>query len=158
MASIIRDNLPYRAGVGMMMVNSENMVFVGRRIDTTSDAWQMPQGGIDEGEDAATAAIRELEEEVGTRKTEIIAESAEWFSYELPDRLIPKIWNGKYRGQRQKWFVIRFLGEDSDININTAHPEFCEWRWVSIQELPDLIVPFKREIYTKVVAEFLGKL
>ncbi len=152
----IRENLPYRAGVGIMLLNADRMVFVGRRIDSTSDAWQMPQGGIDEGEEAAAAALRELEEEAGTNKAEIIAESKEWLAYDLPDRLIPRIWNGKYRGQNQKWFAMRFLGNDNDININTAHPEFCEWRWVSLQDLPNIIVSFKRDIYVKVVEEFKG--
>jgi len=154
MHHIIRENLPYRAGVGIMLLNSENMVFVGKRVDTTSDAWQMPQGGIDEGEEAPEAVLRELEEEVGTNKAKIIAQSNEWLSYDLPDRLIPRIWNGRYRGQSQKWFALRFLGNDSDININTAQPEFCEWRWASIQDLPSLIVPFKRDIYSKVIEEF----
>lgn len=158
MKNIVRENLPYRAGVGIMLVNADNMVFVGKRIDTTLDAWQMPQGGIDDGEEASEAALRELEEEIGTNNAEIIVESTEWFSYELPDKLIPKIWNGKYRGQRQRWFAMRFLGADSDVNINTKHPEFCEWRWASIPDLPGLIVPFKREIYTKVIAEFFDKI
>jgi putative (di)nucleoside polyphosphate hydrolase len=138
-----------------MLLNAKNMVFIGKRIDTTSDAWQMPQGGIDEGEEASAAALRELEEEAGTRNATILAQSREWLSYDLPDRLIPRIWNGKYRGQRQKWFALRFLGEDSQININTAHPEFCEWRWATITDLPDLAVPFKRLIYNKVIEEFL---
>jgi putative (di)nucleoside polyphosphate hydrolase len=158
MTNIKAEHLQYRPGVGMMIVNEDNMVFVGKRIDSSIDAWQMPQGGIDEGEEAVVAVIREMEEEIGTNKAEIIAESVEWFSYDLPTRLIPKVWNGKYRGQRQKWFAVRFLGLDSDININTAHPEFCEWRWVSIPELPSLIVPFKQDIYTKVVAEFSSKI
>jgi putative (di)nucleoside polyphosphate hydrolase len=138
-----------------MLLNAKNMVFIGKRIDTTSDAWQMPQGGIDEGEEASAAALRELEEEAGTRNATILAQSREWLSYDLPDRLIPRIWNGKYRGQRQKWFALRFLGEDSQININTAHPEFCEWRWATITDLPDLAAPFKRLIYNKVIEEFL---
>ncbi len=155
MSNIVRENLPYRPGVGIMLLNAKNMVFIGKRIDTTSDAWQMPQGGIDEGEEASAAALRELEEEAGTRNATILAQSREWLSYDLPDRLIPRIWNGKYRGQRQKWFALRFLGEDSQININTAHPEFCEWRWATITDLPDLAVPFKRLIYNKVIEEFL---
>lgn len=154
MKKIDRDNMPYRNGVGMMLLNKENLVFVGRRIDTTSDAWQMPQGGIDSGEAPEDAALRELEEEIGTRDAAIVAESKEWLHYDLPDRLIPRIWNGKYRGQKQKWFALNFLGTDADININTAHPEFCEWRWISIDALPEMIVPFKRDIYTKVVDEF----
>lgn len=155
---IVREHLPYRLGVGIMLVNADNMVLVGKRVDTIMDAWQMPQGGINEGENPTDAVLREMEEEIGTNKAEIIAESTEWFSYELPDRLIPKIWNGKYRGQRQRWFALRFLGSDSDININTEYPEFCEWRWASIQDLPSLIVPFKRDIYRKVVEEFFDKI
>lgn len=151
---IIRENLPYRAGVGIMLLDKNNMVFVGRRIDSTIDAWQMPQGGIDEGEEPAQAALRELEEEVGTDKATIIAQSNEWLSYDIPDRLIPRIWDGKYRGQRQMWFAMRFHGNDNDININTPHPEFCEWRWASLEDLPAIIVPFKRDIYSKVVMEF----
>lgn len=158
MKKMQREKLPYRESVGMMLLNEDNLVFVGRRIDTTSDAWQMPQGGIDAGEKPQNAAIRELEEETGTNKAKIIVESSEWLCYDLPDKLIPRIWNGKYRGQKQRWFALRFLGTDSDININTKHPEFCEWQWVSMQDLPSLIVPFKRDIYAKVVAEFSSKL
>lgn len=156
--NVNRKDLPYRPGIGIMLLNSQNMVLVGRRIDTTSDAWQMPQGGIDEGEEPREAVMRELEEEVGTNKAEIILESTEWLSYDLPDRLINRIWNGKYRGQTQKWFALRFLGEDTDININTKHPEFCEWKWATMVDLPELIVPFKRDIYNKVVEEFSGRI
>lgn len=156
--NVNRKDLPYRPGIGIMLLNSQNMVLVGRRIDTTSDAWQMPQGGIDDGEEPREAVMRELEEEVGTNKAEIILESTEWLSYDLPDRLISRIWNGKYRGQKQKWFALRFLGEDSDININTKHPEFCEWKWATMVDLPDLIVPFKKDIYSKVVEEFSGRI
>lgn len=147
-------SLPYRLGVGMMLVNKDNKVFVGRRIDSSAEAWQMPQGGVDEGEGLAAAALRELEEEVGTTKAEILAESEEWHLYDLPVDLVPRLWKGKYRGQKQKWFVLRFLGEDSDINIQTQHPEFCEWKWVDIDVLPDVIVPFKRAVYMAVVDEF----
>lgn len=158
MNNINREVLPYRPGIGIMLLNAENMVFVGRRIDTTSDAWQMPQGGIDEGEEPHEAVLRELEEEVGTSNAEIIAESGEWLAYDLPDRLIPRIWNGRYRGQKQKWFALRFTGVDDDINIATENPEFCEWKWASMEDLPSLIVPFKRDIYTKVVSEFSAKI
>jgi putative (di)nucleoside polyphosphate hydrolase len=147
-------SLPYRLGVGMMLVNNDNKVFVGRRIDSTAEAWQMPQGGVDEGEELAAAALRELEEEVGTTKAEILAESASWHLYDLPVDLVPKLWKGKYRGQKQKWFVLRFFGDDSDINIHTKHAEFCEWKWVDIDLLPDVIVPFKRGVYKAVVDEF----
>ena len=147
-------NLPYRAGVGIMLINNESQVFVGKRIDTKSEAWQMPQGGIDEGEEPLAAALREMGEETGTNKAELIGESADWYAYDLPDKLIPTIWGGKFRGQRQKWFALRFTGVNSDINIKTPHPEFCEWQWVKPAELPNLIVPFKRELYQAVVNEF----
>lgn len=147
-------DLPYRLGVGMMLLNKDNMVFVGKRIDTRSEAWQMPQGGVDHGETPASAALRELEEEAGTSKAEIIAESRDYYYYDLPEELIHDIWGGKYRGQKQKWFALRFTGDDSEININTEHPEFCEWKWADINTLPDLIVPFKRDIYSAIVKEF----
>lgn len=147
-------HLPYRPGVGVMLVNKHNQVFVGRRIDTRSEAWQMPQGGIDEGETASEAVMREMLEEIGTDKAEIIAESKNWFYYDLPEHLVPKLWDGKYRGQKQKWFFMRFLGEDSDINIETDHPEFMSWRWVEVKELPQIIVPFKRKLYGGIVEEF----
>ena len=146
--------LPYRPCVGIMLLNHEGLVFAAKRIDTIAEAWQMPQGGIDAGEDARAAALRELEEEIGTSKAEIIAESREWLSYDLPDHLVPKLWGGKYRGQSQKWFAMRFTGSDSDINIATKQPEFSEWKWVPRNTLPDLIVPFKRELYNRVVEEF----
>ncbi len=146
--------LPYRPCVGIMLINPAGLVFVGQRIDNLVEAWQMPQGGIDEGEDPQTAAMRELGEEIGTEKAEIIAESAGWLNYDLPVELIPKVWKGRYRGQRQKWFAMRFLGTDADINIETSHPEFAAWRWVEHHQLPDLIVPFKRDLYQEIVAEF----
>ncbi|MDD3444326.1 MAG: RNA pyrophosphohydrolase, partial [Zavarzinia sp.] len=114
----------------------------------------MPQGGIDEGEEPQTAALRELGEEIGTEKAEIIAESTDWLTYDLPAELVPQVWKGRYRGQRQKWYAMRFLGTDADIDIATKHPEFAAWRWVEHQTLPDLIVPFKRSLYEAVVAEF----
>lgn len=114
----------------------------------------MPQGGIDDGEDASTAALRELEEEVGTCNVEIIAESKDWLNYDLPEHLIGKLWGGKYRGQTQRWFLMRFLGSDDEINIQTKHQEFSEWKWVSPSELPEVIVPFKRDLYQKILTEF----
>ncbi|MCF4166974.1 RNA pyrophosphohydrolase [Zavarzinia compransoris] len=146
--------LPYRPCVGIMLINPDGLVFVGQRIDNLVEAWQMPQGGIDEGEAPETAAIRELGEEIGTEKAEIVAESRDWLTYDLPAELVPKVWKGRYRGQRQKWYAMRFLGTDADIDIGTRHPEFAAWRWVPHGDLPGLIVPFKRALYEAVVAEF----
>lgn len=147
-------SLPYRLGVGIMLLNAQKQVFVGRRIDMRSEAWQMPQGGVDEGEEPQQAALRELEEEIGTAKAEILGESAQWIDYDLPQHLVPELWGGKFRGQRQKWYIMRFTGEDADINLETAHPEFFEWKWAEPAALPDLIVPFKRELYQRIVEEF----
>lgn len=151
-------SLPYRLGVGIMLRNTDGKIFVAKRIDTQAEAWQMPQGGIDKGEEPQQAALRELLEETGTDKAKIIAESADWYGYDLPDALIPTVWGGKYRGQKQKWFVMQFLGADVDINIETEHPEFCEWKWAVPATLPDLIVPFKRQLYADLLAEFKGYL
>lgn len=150
-----KEQLPYRDGVGVMLFNKQSEVFVARRIDTRSEAWQMPQGGMDTGEAPLESALRELEEEIGTRNAQLVRESAQWHLYDLPDELIGVIWNGQYRGQRQKWFLMRFMGSDAEINLETAHPEFCEWKWARPQELPSLIVPFKRELYARLVEEFL---
>jgi putative (di)nucleoside polyphosphate hydrolase len=146
--------LPYRPCVGGMLINRQGLVFVAKRIDTLAEAWQMPQGGIDAGEEPRVAVLRELEEEIGTNNAEIIAESREWLSYDLPEHLMGKLWGGKYRGQTQKWFALRFLGQDEEINIATAHPEFSEWKWAPRESLPELIVPFKRALYQRVVNEF----
>jgi putative (di)nucleoside polyphosphate hydrolase len=148
--------LPYRPCVGIMLLNPAGHVFVAKRIDMVTEAWQMPQGGIDEGEDPAETALRELKEEIGTDKAEILAESAGWLSYDLPDELIGKIWKGRYAGQRQKWFAMRFTGNDADIDIETEEPEFSEWKWTPRATLPDLIVPFKRQLYVDVLREFEG--
>ena len=145
---------PYRPCVGLMLLNGANQVFVGQRIDQTAEAWQMPQGGIDPGEDPKTAALRELQEEIGTGKVEIIAESAGWIAYDLPEDLADKVWKGRFRGQSQKWFLLRFLGRDGDINIATADPEFDQWKWCDFDDLERYIVPFKRETYRLVMAEF----
>ncbi len=146
--------LPYRPGVGIFLLNAAGEVFVAQRIDTRQEAWQMPQGGIDDGETPRQAALREMAEEIGTCKAEILAESRGWLSYDLPPELVSKVWKGRYRGQKQKWFALRFLGEDSDIDLATPDPEFLSWRWLPADRLPDLIVPFKRALYRDVLAEF----
>jgi len=150
------ENLPYRANVGLMVLNKSGDVFVAQRLEHYANAWQMPQGGIDPGEDARAATLRELKEETGiTRdKVTIVAETDGWITYELPADLIPKLWNGKYRGQKQKWFLLRFLGEDIDINIETEEPEFSAWKWITPSALPDVIVPFKRDVYIAVLEAF----
>lgn len=139
-----------------MLLNREGRVFVGARIDNTDEAWQMPQGGIDEGEQPWSTALRELEEETGIapRLVERIAECPERMKYDLPPELQGKLWRGKWRGQDQDWFLVRFLGTDTDVNIATAHPEFREWKWVDPQQLPDLIVPFKRDLYQRLLKDF----
>lgn len=152
--SVDPTTLPYRPCVGVTLFNRQGLVFVARRIDTEMEAWQMPQGGIDEGEEPRVTALRELEEEIGTSKAEIIGESRTWLTYDLPPELVGKVWKGRYRGQTQKWFAMRFLGDDSDINLETAHPEFCAWKWERLERLPNLIVPFKRKIYQDIVSEF----
>lgn len=147
-------SLPYRLGVGVMLLNAENRVFVAKRLDSTAEAWQMPQGGMDEGESPDQTALRELEEETGVRSAVILAESRDWLTYDLPQELVPKIWGGQYRGQKQKWFVMRLEGGDEQINIHTEHPEFSEWKWIDAPSLPDMIVPFKRKLYEQLVEEF----
>ena len=147
-------NLPYRPCVGIMLFNRQGQVFVARRIDMPSEAWQMPQGGIEEGENPPEAAFRELEEEIGTAKAEIMDETTDWLNYDLPAELVGLLWDGRYRGQTQKWFVMRFTGDDSDINIETENPEFLDWKWAEPAMLPDLIVPFKREMYGELVRRF----
>lgn len=153
-------DLPYRPCAGVMLMNAAGQVFVGQRIDSAVEAWQMPQGGIDPGEDPLDAAVRELGEEAGVRPelVELVAEAPEELWYDLPDELIGRVWKGKWRGQRQRWFLFRFLGEDRDINIVTADPEFRAWRWIDAQELPAVIVPFKRQLYERVLAAFAGHL
>jgi len=147
----------YRRGVGVMLLNSDGKVFVGARIDNTDEAWQMPQGGIDRSDvDEWATALRELEEETGIRPrlVERVSATPERLKYDLPDELRSKLWGGKFKGQDQDWFLARFLGSDSDININTRHPEFREWKWVEPARLPDLIVPFKRDLYRRLISEF----
>lgn len=148
--------LPYRPCVGLMLLNPRREVFVAQRIDFKGDAWQMPQGGIDLGETPQEAALRELQEEVGlTRdRVRVLAESRRWLSYDLPAELVPKVWGGRYRGQRQKWFALEFLGRDEEIDIATPSPEFSAWQWAPAERIVELIVPFKRDIYRQVLEEF----
>ena len=146
-------NLPLRSGVGIVLLNEYNKVFVAKRIDNPKNFWQMPQGGVDHGEDFLTAAYRELEEETSIKNVELISELDGYITYNLPDHLLGVIWKGKFRGQKQKWFIVRFIGKDNEINLNTANPEFKEWKWTEIDNLTNIIVEFKREVYKKVVRE-----
>ncbi len=149
------DRRPYRNGVGIMLINDRREVWVGRRAGMADGAWQMPQGGIDAGETPRAAALRELAEETGTDKAEIIAESGDWLSYELPPEVAARVWQGRYRGQRQKWFALRFTGTDADFDLETHHQrEFAAWRRIESERLTRLIVPFKRPVYEAVIAEF----
>ena len=143
-------NLPLRSGVGIVVLNKENKVFVAKRIDNPKNFWQMPQGGVDEGEDFLKAAYRELEEETSIKNVKLIKELDGTITYELPDRLLGLIWKGKYRGQEQKWFLMRFVGMDNEINIKTKHPEFLEWKWVDLDKITDLVVDFKLHVYKEV--------
>ena len=150
------EQLPYRPCVGVMLMNVAGDVFVGQRKDRYTEAWQMPQCGVDKGEEPREAALRELWEETGVTAdlVEIVAETADWLPYELPHDLVPQIWKGRYRGQEQKWFLMRFHGQDDQINIQTEHPEFSAWRWQPTDQLVDKIVPFKREVYIRVLEVF----
>jgi putative (di)nucleoside polyphosphate hydrolase len=148
------NDLPYRPCVGIMLFNPDGKVFVGKRIDQTVEGWQMPQGGIDKGESPKEAVLRELQEEVGTGKAQIIGEMQDWITYDLPVHLVGVAFHGKYKGQRQKWFALRFTGRDEDINLTTHEPEFSAFQWVDLQDLPGLTVPFKREAYKRVIAAF----
>ena len=149
-------NLPYRSNVGIMLINDDGHVFVGQRLDNNQNAWQMPQGGIDCDEDPQSAAYRELLEETGIEQENIkfLAKSSKWLLYDLPEDLIPKLWDGKYRGQKQKWFLFKFLGTNRDINISTEHPEFSNWKWMPKENLLEKIVPFKKSVYESVLREF----
>ena len=154
--SVDKEKLPYRPAAGVMLLNREGKAWVGQRLDSTLEAWQMPQGGLDPGEDAQEGALRELEEETGIPrdKVEILARCPVELLYDLPDDLIGKMWHGKWRGQRQTWFLMRFLGEDGDVNLATPEPEFRAWKWAEPAELPALIVPFKQRLYEDVLKAF----
>ena len=145
--------LPLRTGVGIIVLNKENKVFVGKRKDNPFDKWQMPQGGVDPNENLLSAMKRELLEETSIKSIRMIKEFDFWLQYELPKNLIGKIWKGKYRGQKQKWFIVRFLGKDEEINLDTNSPEFIEWKWIAIENLPDVIVHFKKKLYTNLLPE-----
>ena len=145
---------PYRPCVGIILINQSGDIFGGRRLDGRAEAWQMPQGGIDEGEDVETACFREMLEEIGTNKAEILRLHQDWLNYDIPEGLANSLWSGAYRGQTQKWVALRFTGADSDINIQTEHPEFINWQWLSPDELIQRAVPFKRDVYTNIMAEF----
>ncbi|MEM1129044.1 MAG: RNA pyrophosphohydrolase [Pseudomonadota bacterium] len=152
--------LPYRKNVGVMLANRDGLIFVGQRIDNSEAAWQMPQGGIDKGEAAKTAALRELGEETGVSPelVEFLAETPDWLSYDLPHEVVPRIWKGRYRGQKQRWFLLRFIGRDDQIDIATKHPEFSAWKWIEPDQLSASIVPFKRAVYEEVLAAFRSHL
>jgi len=154
MSRLRHEDLPYRPCVGIMLFNRDGLVFVGRRIDQTVEGWQMPQGGIDEGETPDQAGLRELKEEVGTDKADILREYPDWLCYDLPPHLLGVALHGRYRGQKQKWLAMRFTGDDKDIDVATPEPEFAQWKWLAVEALPRLIVPFKRDTYAKVIAEF----
>jgi putative (di)nucleoside polyphosphate hydrolase len=150
------NDLPYRPAVGVMLINGQGQVWVGQRLDSTLEAWQMPQGGLDEGEEPIEGALRELEEEtgIGRDRVEIVARHGEELYYDLPEALVGKLWKGRWRGQRQTWFLARFLGSDADVNIDTPQPEFRAWKWSDPADLPAMIVPFKKKLYEDVVAAF----
>ena len=149
-------DLPYRPCVGVCLINAQGLIFAGLRRDSTAQAWQMPQGGIDDGEKPRAAALRELWEETGVTAdlVEFLTKTEDWVTYDLPPELLGRVWGGKYRGQRQKWFLYRFLGQDSQINITTEHPEFSQWKWIGADEMLGSIVPFKRAVYDSVVTAF----
>ena len=146
-------NLPLRNGVGVAVLNKENKIFVAKRIDNPADFWQMPQGGIDDGEDYFDAALRELKEETSIKTVELIKEVSNLTTYDLPDRLLGIIWKGKYKGQKQKWFIVKFKGEENEINIKTKHPEFLDWKWIDVKDLTTKVVDFKLHVYKEIQKE-----
>ena len=148
-----KEEIPLRLGVGIILLNNNNEVLVGKRIDNPKDFWQMPQGGVNDNEDFFKAAKRELEEETGVKSIKLIKELKGWFSYDLPENLMGKVWDGKYRGQKQKWFVMKFLGDNKEINIKTEKPELLDWKWIPFSEQPDVAVDFKLNIYKKIAKE-----
>jgi len=158
--------LPYRPNVGIMLINDAGLIFAAQRLDAPKllgepvAAWQMPQGGIDDGEDPRTAALRELEEEIGVPPAlvQVVAETPDWLTYDLPHDVVPRIWKGRFRGQKQKWYLLRFLGRDEQIDLEQEHPEFSDWRWIGADDMIAAIVPFKRDIYRQVVAAFRSHL
>ena len=150
------NKLPLRIGVGIILLNHENNVFVGRRIDNPKNSWQMPQGGVDQNENFLQAAKRELEEETSIKSVKLIKELDGWFKYDLPNYLLGKIWGGKYRGQKQKWFVMKFLGKNDEINVKTQNPEFFDWKWIKLSKLPEIAVHFKSDIYKKIKDELIS--
>ena len=156
MRDVPYDERPYRPCVGIFLISYSKQVFGGRRIDSRAEAWQMPQGGIDPGETAIEACMREMAEEIGTSSAELLCEHSKWLYYDIPRPLADRLWNGQYKGQKQKWMALRFTGNDADININTENPEFCEWRWLAPGDLVKLAVPFKREVYDDVLNAFKG--
>ena len=147
------NNLPLRLGVGIVLLNSENKIFVGKRIDNPVNSWQMPQGGVDNNENLLNAAFRELREETGVKNVKLIKEIDTWLTYDLPKNLLGKLWNGKDRGQRQRWFVMRFIGKDEEVNVKTKNAEFKEWKWIAVDQLTNVAVDFKLQIYKKISEE-----
>ena len=145
--------LPLRIGVGIILLNHENNIFVGKRIDNPKNFWQMPQGGVDQNENFLQAAKRELEEETGIKSVELVKELNKWLKYDLPENLLGKVLEGKYRGQKQKWFIMKFVGKDNEINVKTKNPEFLDWKWIGVSELPSIAVSFKVDLYKKLKEE-----